>query len=109
MKSKLLLSLLFVSGVVGCSSVPKETKEPQPITIRWEQTPMAKLETQQKNTKPVYELRNYEGPEALDSSEVIALSRQCISVQLRPKINYLSIRTDSGSLKVPVSVICENW
>jgi hypothetical protein len=108
MKSKLLLSLLFVSGVVGCSSAPKE---PPPITIKWEQTPMAKLnvETPKKIEKPIYELRNYEGPEVMENAEVIALSRACISVQLRPKITYLSIRTDSGALRVPVGVACENW
>jgi len=107
MKSKLLLSLLFVSGVTACSSAKEP--QPQPITIKWEAPPVAKVETKPVVEKPIYQLRNYEGPEAMENSEVIAFSKQCLTVQLRPKINYLTIRTDSGSLKVPVSVVCENW
>jgi hypothetical protein len=108
MKSKLLLSLLFVSGLAACSS-SKQPPAPQPITIKWEQTPMAHIDTKPVNQKPVYELKNYDGPEVLDNGDVISLSRGCISVQLKPKVTYLSIRTDSGSLKVPVGVTCENW
>ena len=108
MKSKLLLPLVFVSGLAACSS-SKEVPAPQPITIKWEAPPVAKVDVKPVSTKPVYELRNYEGPEVMDNSEVIALSRACISVQLRPKVTYLSIRTDSGALKVPVGVTCENW
>ena len=108
MKSKLLLLLLLVSGVTACSS-PKEAPAPQPITIKWESPPVAKVETKPVANKPVYELHNYEGPEVLENGEVISLSRACISVQLRPKVTYLSIRTDSGALKVPVGVTCENW
>jgi len=109
MKSKLLLSLLFVSGVTACSSAKEPQPQPQPITIKWEAPPVAKVETKPVVEKPIYQLRNYEGPEAMENSEVIAFSKQCLTVQLRPKINYLTIRTDSGSLKVPVSVVCENW
>jgi len=108
MKSKLLLPLVFVSGLAACSS-SKEPPTPQPITIKWEAPPVAKIETKPINQKPIYELKNYDGPEVLDNSEVISLSRGCISVQLKPKVTYLSIRTDSGSLKVPVGVTCENW
>ena len=105
MKSKLLLSLLLVSGVTACSS-PKEPQ--QPLTVKWEQPPVARVNVTPVE-KPVYQLRNYDGPEVMDNSEVIALSRQCIGVQLKPRVNYLTIRTDSGSLKVPVSVVCENY
>ena len=45
----------------------------------------------------------------MDQNEVIAAARECIKVQLQPKITYLSVRTDHGKLQVPVSVMCENF
>jgi len=105
MKSKLLVALLVSVGLIGCAS-----KEPPPAVIQIKNPEtVARIKKTYEDTRPIYELRNYEGPEALDNSEVVSGARQCISVQMKPKINYLNIRTDSGSLKIPVSVSCENW
>jgi hypothetical protein len=56
---------------------------------------------------PVYKLKGYSGPEAMDNQEVVQASRQCLFNKLRPNVNYLSVRTDQGKTLVPVSVTCE--
>jgi hypothetical protein len=56
---------------------------------------------------PVYKLKGYNGPEAMDSMEVIQQSKQCLFAKLRPNVNYLSVRTDQGKVLVPVAVNCE--
>jgi len=106
MKSKLLLSLLVVIGAVGCASNQQPT--PPTVQIEWKQPPVANIQPD-SGTKTVFKLKNYEGPEAMDQNEVIAAARECIKVQLQPKITYLSVRTDHGKLQVPVSVMCENF
>jgi hypothetical protein len=88
MKSKLLLSLLFVSGLAACSSAPKYAND-------------------NISPAPVYKLRNYDGPEAMDGQLVVQLSKQCVFNKMRPNISYLAVRTDQGKTLVPVSVICE--
>ena len=89
MKSKLLLSLLVVTGVVGCANNPKVD------------------ETLVKPT--VYKLQNYTGPEAMGSNEVVQASKQCMFAKMKPNVHYLSVKTDQGRVMVPVSVICENY
>jgi hypothetical protein len=88
MRIKLLLPLLVVSSVVGCSSSPKYAND--------NITPA-----------PVYKLKNYDGPEAMNNQEVVQASKQCIFNKMRPNVSYLSVRTDQGKTLVPVSVICE--
>lgn len=58
---------------------------------------------------PVYKLKNYDGPEAMDSNEVLNMSKQCILNKMRPNVSYLSVRSDQGKVQVPVSVICEGF
>jgi hypothetical protein len=89
MKSKLLLSLLVVTGAVGCANNPKVD------------------ETLVKPT--VYKLQNYTGPEAMGSNEVVQASKQCMFAKMKPNVHYLSVKTDQGRVMVPVSVICENY
>ena len=89
MKSKLLLPLLFVSGLAACSSnkVPDDfTKDGQ-----------------------VYKLRNYNGPEAMQSTEVVQACKQCIYAKLKPNVHYLNVKTDQGRVMVPVNVTCEPY
>jgi len=101
---KKILVLLIVIGIVGCAS----NTQKQPLQIEIKPSSLSKLNIETEN-RPIYKLRNYEGPEALDNNEVISLARQCISLHLRPRITYLSVRTDQGKLQVPVSVMCENF
>jgi hypothetical protein len=101
---KKTLVILLVIGIVGCAS----NTQKQPLQIEIKPSSLSKLNIETEN-RPIYKLRNYEGPEALDNNEVISLARQCISLHLRPRITYLSVRTDQGKLQVPVSVMCENF
>jgi hypothetical protein len=86
MRIKLLLSLLVVSSVVGCASNKPDdfTKDGQ-----------------------VYKLNNYHGPEAMQQSEVVQASKQCLFAKMKPNVHYLNVKTDQGRVMVPVNVTCE--
>jgi hypothetical protein len=88
-KSKLLLCLLVAVGVSGCAS--KSTTEDYTAN------------------SPVYKLKNYTGPEAMQNTEVVQASKQCIFAKLRPNVHYLNVRTDQGRVMVPVNVTCETY
>ena len=88
MKSKLLLSLLVVIGVVGCAS-----SKPDDFTKGGQ----------------VYKLKNYDGPEAMQQAEVLQASKQCVFSKMKPNVHYLSVKTEQGKVMVPVSVMCENY
>lgn len=94
-----LLSVLAVSvALLGCASKPSQ------------QYAVVQQPAQQyapEPPAPVYKLRNYQGPEAMDSDEVLAASRQCILIKMRPHVTHVSVRTEAGKLRVPVSVNCE--
>jgi hypothetical protein len=89
MKSKLLLSLLLVIGLSACSS----SKSPDDFT----------------KTGQVYKLKNYTGPEAMQNTEVVQASKQCLYAKLRPNVHYLNVKTDQGRVMVPVNVTCETY
>ena len=89
MKSKLLLLLLFVSGVVGCAS----HKAPDEF----------------ERNGQVYKLKGYDGPEAMQSTEVVQASKQCIFAKMKPNVHYLNVKTDQGRVMVPVNVTCETY
>ena len=92
MAQKLLTGLTVTVTMVlaGCASAPHPSPDPDyPVNGK------------------IYTLQNYTGPEAMDSNEVLEASKQCILYKMRPDVNYLSVRTDQGKIKVPVSVICE--
>lgn len=90
MKSKLLLSLVFVSGLAACSS----NKAPIDDFTKGGQ---------------VYKLKGYEGPEAMQNTEVVQASKQCIFAKMKPNVHYLNVKTDQGRVMVPVNVTCENY
>jgi hypothetical protein len=79
MKSKLLCGILLSVGIVGCSSTP------------------------------TYKLTGYKGPEAMDRNEVTQAAKQCVYAKLKPNVEYLSAKTDSGKVLVPVNVHCEPY
>ena len=93
------LSLIMMVTLAGCSSSPErqQIKTSQNYVVTQSTEPPA----------PVYKLRNYQGPEAMDSDEVLAASRQCILIRMRPQVTHVTVRTEAGKLRVPVSVSCE--
>lgn len=56
--------------------------------------------------KTIYKLKGYDGPTAMESEEVLEASRACILIKMQPKITNVTVHTDSGKLRVPVSVQC---
>ena len=88
MKSKLLLCLLVAVSVSGCAS-----KSSEDFT----------------QSGQVYKLKGYTGPEAMQNTEVVQASKQCIFAKLRPNVHYLNVRTDQGRVMVPVNVTCETY
>ena len=89
MKSKLLLSLLFVSGLAACSS----NKAPDDFTKGGQ----------------VYKLKGYDGPEAMQNTEVVQASKQCVFAKMKPNVHYLNVKTDQGRVMVPINVTCETY
>jgi hypothetical protein len=51
----------------------------------------------------------YDGPKALEQSQVASMSRTCINTRMKPQIIYLTQKTDFGTVLVPVDVHCENY
>jgi hypothetical protein len=76
---KNILIVMLVMSVVGCSSTA------------------------------TYKLAGYKGPEAMERNEVVQASKQCVYAKLRPNVEYLAARTDSGKVLVPVNVHCEPY
>lgn len=79
--NKLIIALFASIGLVGCSS----------------------------SKPPSYNLKGYEGPEAMQRNEVVQASKQCIYARLRPNVEYLAAKTDQGKVLVPINVHCEPY
>ena len=61
------------------------------------------------SSTPTYKLSNYKGPEAMERNEVVQAAKQCVYAKLRPNVEYLTAKTDSGRALVPVNVHCEPY
>ena len=61
------------------------------------------------SSTPTYKMKGYTGPEAMDRNEVVQASKQCIYAKMRPNVEYLSARSDSGKVMVPVNVHCQAY
>ena len=61
------------------------------------------------SSPPVYQMKGYKGPEAMDRNEVMSAAKQCIHARLKPNVEYLTAKTDSGKVMVPVNVHCEPY
>ena len=80
---------------VGCSSIagnkPVEAPPPAPKVAE-------------------YKLKGYEGPEAMDKQEVLQASKRCVAAKMRPDVQYVSVKVDTGGkVLVPVDVQCEPY
>ena len=61
------------------------------------------------SSTPTYKMKGYTGPEAMDRNEVVQASKQCIYAKMRPNVEFLSARTDTGKVMVPVNVHCQAY
>jgi starvation-inducible outer membrane lipoprotein len=54
-------------------------------------------------------LSGYEGPQALTTADVIKYNKDCTGAGMRPNVEYVVKRTDSGKVLVPINVHCEPY
>jgi hypothetical protein len=85
--------LLLICLLEGCSAAT----QPQPVKIS-------------PAPEPVYKLKGYDGPVAMDNNELVQASKQCLYARLKPNVQYVSVKIDTGGKTlVPVSVLCEAY
>lgn len=51
----------------------------------------------------------FKEPEMLKRHEVIQSNKECINAKMRPNVQYVSQKTEFGSLSVPVLVTCDPY
>jgi len=89
-----LLTLFILVSLSGCASRPKYD--------------YGNDQSKQIGETQVFKLKGYEGPTAMDNNEVVQASKQCLFAKLRPNIEYVSVKVDTGGkVLVPVNVHCE--
>jgi len=103
MKTKLVLSLVMVAGLAACSSSPKTSEAPV-VTLM--PVKPAVDERVGAYPGPVLKLKNYEGPEAMESDQVIMAHRNCILNKMIPMTYDVQVRTEYGKTPVTVRVTC---
>lgn len=54
-------------------------------------------------------LSGYEGPKALTNVDVIKYNKDCVGAGMRPNVEYVVKKTDSGKVLVPINVHCEPY
>lgn len=88
--------------VVGCASKPQyvEIEKPVPTMV---QTPAPVVVPAVEDAK----IANYTGPVAMNRSDVIGGSRDCINAKMKPTVEYLAQKTAKGVVMIPVNVHCE--
>jgi len=90
--NKFLLALPLVF-VVGCASKPTVIEVEKAAQVAVEDAKIAK----------------YTGPVALNRSEVIEGSRDCVNAKMKPTVEYLSQKTGKGVVMVPINVHCDPY
>jgi hypothetical protein len=100
MKTKLVLSLVMVAGLAACSSNPRVAEAPvMPAKP-------AVDERVGSYPGPVLKLKGYEGPEAMESEQVLMAQRNCILNKMIPMNHEVQVRTEYGKTPVTVRVSC---
>jgi nitrous oxide reductase accessory protein NosL len=95
MKAKLILSLALVAGLAACS------------TTKHAEGPIKSAEREVGSYPgPVLKLKNYEGPEAMESDQVLMAQRNCILNRMIPMNHEVQVRTEYGKTPVTVRVAC---
>ena len=54
-------------------------------------------------------IADYEGPKALDRMDVIKGNKDCQDAGLKPNVEYVVQKTESGKVLVPINVHCEPY
>jgi len=57
----------------------------------------------------VPKLAEWEGPKAMDRMDVVKGNKDCVDAGMRPNVEYVVKRTDSGKVLVPINVHCEPY
>jgi hypothetical protein len=92
MKLSYIMIALASAAIVGCATTPKPIEAPVSMKVA------------------EYKLKGYDGPEAMDKQEVLQASKKCIAAKMRPDVQYVSVRVDTGGkVLVPVDVQCEPY
>ena len=58
---------------------------------------------------PTYKLKGYDGPEAMQRSEVVQASKECVRAKMKPNVEYTTQRMENGKVLVPINVHCEPY
>jgi starvation-inducible outer membrane lipoprotein len=59
---------------------------------------------------PTYEVKGYAGPEVMHRNEVIQASRDCLRAKLRPSVEYVAQKVNTGGkVLVAVDVRCDPY
>jgi len=92
MKVYYIMIGLATMSIVGCASTPRPMEAPVSPKVA------------------EYKLKGYDGPEAMDKQEVLQASKKCIAAKMRPDVQYVSVKVDTGGkVLVPVDVQCEPY
>jgi hypothetical protein len=54
-------------------------------------------------------LSGFEGPQAYDRLDVVKGNKDCVDAGMRPNVEYVVKKTDSGKVLVPINVHCEPY
>lgn len=61
------------------------------------------------SSAPTYKLKGYDGPEAMQRSEVVQASKECVRAKMKPNVEYTTQRMENGKVLVPINVHCEPY
>ena len=62
------------------------------------------------SSAPTYTVKGYEGPETMARNEVIEAARECMRAKLRPTVQYVSGKVNTGGkVLIPVDVRCDPY
>jgi len=97
-----LLSIALVLAITGCSSTKPEVKPEPKAEVNLDKN-FPKLADQ----KDLPKLSGYEGPIALSRIEVIQGQKECMYAKLKPNVEYVIQKTQSGKVLVPINIHCD--
>ena len=94
MNAKLVLSLVMGASLAACS------------TTKTAEGPVKQERDVGSYPGPVLKLKNYDGPEAMETEQVLMAQRNCILNRMIPMNHEVQVRTEYGKTPVTVRVSC---